>query len=218
MNLPAASVDGASRFSQLWQRNLIEGAEDQSAAIHRDIVAAYGEPQRHYHTMAHIEHCLAMFDQCKSLVDDPDAVELSIWFHDVVYQPGACNNEALSAEYYQRFAEHAHARDLRNRVYRMIMATLHIDEPIEDNDTRFMVDIDLSSFGLPWDEFLRDSQNLRLENPKVSDAEHYDKAKKFQCGLLDRDRFYQTDYFHRRLEDQARQNLDDYFEYLLDKL
>ena len=47
-----------------------------------------------------------------------------------------------------------------------------------------------------------------------SDAEHYDKAKKFQCSLLARDRFYQTDFFHERLEAQARKNLEDYFEYL----
>lgn len=215
MTSPVAAFNGeAGRFHSLWRRNLLPGADDSSTAISRTIEQAYAEPQRHYHTMAHIEHCLGMFDLCRHLLDNPDAVELAIWFHDVVYDPGACDNEARSAELYRQLSERAHPPELRDRVDQLIMATVHLDELIDDNDTQFMVDIDLSSFGLPWAEFLRDSLNLRLENPEASDVEHYDKAKKFQRALLARARFYQSDFFYRRLETKARKNLDDYFEYL----
>ena len=209
---------GAERFQTLWQNCLQTGADDQSLDIFQRLTKAYSEPQRHYHTMAHIEHCLGRFDQCKSLLQDPAAVELSIWFHDIIYVPGAKDNEALSAELYQQLSQGVHPDELRQRVDDMIIATLHTGEPIEDEDTRYMVDIDLSSFGLPWEEFLRDSKNLRRENQAVSEEEHYRKAKNFQTALLARDRFYMTDFFHDRYETQARKNLKDYFDYLNQQL
>lgn len=207
-------IGGVERFQKLWQGCLLPGADDHSQEIHQQLVNAYAEPQRHYHTIRHIEHCLSMFDECKSLINNPAAVELAIWFHDMVYVPGAKDNEARSAELYQRLAATAHSAELCQAVDNMIMATLHIDALIEDADTQYMVDIDLSSFGLPWEDFLRDSKNLRLENQAVKEAEHYRKAKEFQAALLARDRFFFSDFFHDRLEARARKNLKDYFEYL----
>ena len=219
MSSPTAGpAGGADRFQSLWQRCLLTGSADQSSQIYQRLIEAYAEPQRHYHTLAHIRHCLDMFDQCRSLLENPDAVELSIWFHDVIYLPGASDNEARSAALYRQLAQESHSDEIRQRVDDMIIATLHLEQPIEDPDTQFMVDIDLSSFGLPWDEFLRDSKALRRENSDVSDADYYDKAKKFQTSLLARERFYQTDFFYQRLETQARKNLEDYFDYLRQQL
>ena len=203
-----------NRFRKLWQRNLLPGANDDSAAIFQQIVAAYAEPQRHYHTMVHIDHCLTMLDQCHHLIGNPDAVELSIWFHDIIYEIGASDNEARSAELYLQLSEHHHPAELRERVNHLIMAPLHLSESIDDKDTQFMVDIDLSSFALPWTEFLRDSEKIRLENPQMSNADYHKKARKFQRSLLRRKQFYLSDFFFQRLETQARQNLADYFEYI----
>ena len=63
----AQSLTGLDRFQGLWRRCLINGMPDHSATIHQQLIEAYGEPHRRYHTLAHIEHCLAMFDQSKSL-------------------------------------------------------------------------------------------------------------------------------------------------------
>ena len=103
MTAPMAGPgNGADRFRSLWQSCLLPNVEDHSAGIHQRLIDAYAEPQRHYHTLAHIQHCLGMFDQCKSLLANPEAVELAIWFHDAIYVPSACDNEALSAELYRR--------------------------------------------------------------------------------------------------------------------
>lgn len=59
------------------------------------------------------------------------------------------------------------------RVDRLIMATLHNGDPLIDADAAYMVDIDLSSFGLSWAEFMRDSENLRRENSSLSGTEYY---------------------------------------------
>ena len=73
-----------------------------------------------------------------------------------------------------------------------------------------MVDIDLSSFGLPWEDFLRDSQHLREESTQISDADYYRKQGEFRACLLARPRFYQTYFFSQRYEQQAHDNLDKY--------
>ncbi|MBT8437436.1 MAG: hypothetical protein KJP11_08700 [Gammaproteobacteria bacterium] len=206
------SIVGLDRFQNLWRRCLVDGGTDDSASIHQRLINSYCEPQRHYHTLAHIEHCLGMFDQCKSLVSNPDALEIAVWFHDVIYEPGRLDNEALSKELYLYLSIKVHTAELRDLVGRLIMATLHDGSSLEDDDARYMVDIDLSSFGLSWDEFLKDSENLRLENPQLSDTEYYFNQGNFQNYLLGRERFYLSDFFRQRYESRARENLARYFE------
>ena len=155
-----------------------------------------------------------MFDACKNKLEQPDAVELAVWFHDVVFEPGQCDNERLSADLYLQHAEGVHPPALRALVDRLIMATLHNGDPLTDADAAYMVDIDLSSFGLSWAEFLRDSDNLRRENSSLGDAEYYEKSTGFQNCLLARDRFFRTDFFAERYETRARENLAKYFDEL----
>lgn len=214
----AGEISGLERFQQLWQRCLIEGSSDNSAAVYQRIVDGYREPWRYYHTLAHIEQCLVMFEQCKSLTSNPDALELAVWFHDVVFEPGKPDNEKRSAELYLQLSEAVHDDSIRGLVERLIMATLHDGSSLQDDDGVYMVDIDLSSFGLSWDDFLSDSQHLRLEDSRLSDAEYYRKKSSFQTCLLAKERFYRSDYFFERLETQARANLARYFAYIENQL
>jgi predicted metal-dependent HD superfamily phosphohydrolase len=180
----------------LWQRNLVAGASDDSAAIYQRLLAGYRETNRHYHTLQHIEHCLGLFEQCKSLLHNPDAVELAIWMHDVILEPGRRDNEARSAQLYLELSADAQREELRQMVARLIMATLHDGTSLDDADSLYMVDIDLSSFGLPWPEFLHDSHNVRAENPHVCDADYHLNQTGFQRNLLARPRFYSPPHSH----------------------
>lgn len=212
MTPPAVEkISGPGRFQSLWRRCLVEGATDASAAIHQRLVDGYNEPQRRYHTLDHIDHCLSMFDLCKSLADNPDALEIAVWFHDAIFVPGKPDNEALSAELYLDLSAGVHNDDFRELVDRLIMATLHDGRSLDDRDAGYMVDIDLSSFGLSWEDFLRDSQHLREESAQISDAEYARKQKAFRSCLLARPRFFQTDFFRQHYEQQARDNLARYF-------
>jgi predicted metal-dependent HD superfamily phosphohydrolase len=198
----------------LWRRNLLPGASDDSAAIYQRLLAGYQEEHRHYHSLRHIEHCLGIFEQCKSLLQNADAVELAIWFHDVILESGRRDNEARSAQLYLELSAGVQREEMRRLVERLIMATLHDGASLDDADSIYMVDIDLSSFGLPWPEFLRDSLDLRAENPHLCDADFHLNQTGFQRELLARPRFYLSDFFFERLEKQARANLARYFDYL----
>jgi predicted metal-dependent HD superfamily phosphohydrolase len=205
-------IDGLDRFQALWQRCLIPGTDDHSASIYQCLVAAYGEAHRHYHTLTHIRHCLQQLDLSKALLGNPDTVEISIWFHDAVYQSGTPDNEKRSAQLYRELALDHHHHDFCQQVEDMIVATIHAETPPDRADELYMVDIDLSSFGLSWDDFLRDSRHLRLESPHLSDSDYNRRQGNFRKSLLKRERFFYTDYFYQQFEAQARDNLERYFE------
>ena len=200
------------RFQQLWRRCLLDQAIDNSAAIHQHLIDAYSETQRVYHTLHHIRQCLSQFDKISPKLQNADAVELAIWFHDVIYQPGAADNEQLSADQFMEMTSGLFEEALRSTVSQHIMATLHRGADTDNTDTKYLVDIDLSSFGLPWSEFLRDSNYLREEMGCLSDEVFYQKQFDFQRNLLDQPRFFKSDFFYDNYENQARKNLADYFE------
>ena len=191
------------RFESLWTRCIGDGA----GRVFDELDGLYGEPHRHYHTGAHVEHCLRQFDLAADRMDDPDAVEMAVWFHDAIYEIPGKENELRSAELFAARADGRGSAQFRSKVHRLIMATIHVDPP-RTLDESFMVDIDLSSFGRPWDEFLLDSHAVRAELPHLSDAEFRPRQKKFLETLAARPRFCFTEFFRDRHEDRARQNIE----------
>lgn len=192
------------RFVALWSRSC--GERDSAEDLFKGIETSYGEPHRRYHTGTHIEQCLKQFDLARTEMDDADAIELALWFHDVEYDPDASDNELASAERFRRSAAGSMDNALIDQVYRLIMATIHSSPP-QLPDEQYVIDIDLSSFGLPWDEFYVDSRNVRDEFPALSEKEFAIKNGGFLQGLLDRPSIYSTEFFRQRLETTARENM-----------
>lgn len=60
--------------------------------------ARYAEPQRAYHTLAHIEACLALLAEREDLSEaERRLLTCAIWWHDAVYDPLRHDNEEQSA-------------------------------------------------------------------------------------------------------------------------
>jgi len=194
-------------------------SSDRSHALYADLATAYGEPQRSYHTLDHIEHCLVQIDGAATAgvqtdTDvDLDIVELAIWYHDIIYVPESRDNELQSAELFRRVATGAVSEAMINDVYRLIMVTVHRSTPIQP-DEAFMVDVDLSSFGMPWDDFYRDSVNVRSEMQHLSDDEFANGQGRFLRNLIERDSVYGTEYFRSQYEERARKNIESYLSQL----
>lgn len=235
LNNTARAIPGvklSDRFDSLWQRCVARASQADDGAIaeirpdkslthalYADLVTAYREPQRSYHTLEHIEHCLAQIDRAAAsdtpVGDDVDLdlVELAIWYHDIIYVPQAQDNEFQSAELFRRVATGVLDADTIDAVYRLIMVTVHRSTP-EQTDEAFMVDVDLSSFGMAWDDFHRDSVNVRSEMSHMSDEEFASGQGRFLQSLIDRDSIYGTPFFRERYEARARENIESYLEKL----
>ncbi|RKZ37292.1 MAG: hypothetical protein DRQ37_02205 [Gammaproteobacteria bacterium] len=197
----------ARRFQQLWQRTLVSNATDRSAEIFATVAARYAESHRRYHTQAHIAHCLSCHDDAAELMHDADAVETTLWFHDVIYELGSRTNEADSVDFFLSHAADAFPDEFNQRVADMIMVTEHKQVP-EPGDAQYVVDIDLSSFGLPWETFSRDCVHLREEAPAAMSDEDYRIARvAFLEGLVARPALFLTPPFKTRYEEIAQDNM-----------
>lgn len=194
-----------ARFSSLWERCLRDGAAT-AGTVYAQLIELYGEPHRHYHTLDHIRHCLGEFDQAATEMEDSDAVELALWFHDAIYQPGAKDNERRSAELFERWSQGRAESVFRRRVWDLILITTHRELPRQP-DERFIVDIDLSGFGLSWDECERDGRRIRAECANLADEDYYPGHLRFLRSLRDRPTFFFTEFFRQRYERIACENV-----------
>ena len=192
------------RFDALWQR-CVPSSEDAAAHIRADLVRLYSEPHRRFHTLSHIDDCLSRFDEVDTLMKDPDAVEVALWFHDAIYRPGSPDNEARSVELFQQRSAGA-ASSFIKRVSDHIMATKHVASDVV-GDRGFVVDIDLHGFAEPWDIFMAKGDELRAEHAMQSDDEYYHAQVRFLTRLTKRRFFFCTPYYRARYEKLARENV-----------
>ncbi|MCB1151504.1 hypothetical protein KDK88_08125, partial [bacterium] len=122
-----------------------------------DLRRRHAEPQRHYHTWAHVRALLDWLDRVRGDLADAAAVELAVLYHDAVYDPRAMDNEARSADLLLAdLAGHVEPARLA-RARAMILATAD-HEPVETddaglandglaNDAAHFLDMDLSILG-----------------------------------------------------------------------
>ncbi|RQS08396.1 hypothetical protein DIE06_33095 [Burkholderia sp. Bp8998] len=189
-----------ARFVALWSCSGGMHAEE----VYRMLAQCYAEPARHYHTLLHVRRCLRHLDLARGAIAEPDAVELALWFHDVIFVPGAQDNEQRSADWFRHQARgRIRASD---PICAMILATTHAGIAAEP-DTRFVCDIDLAALGASRSRFREDGRRLRAERPDLDDRAYDRHERTILRGLLERPRIYLTDFFHTRCEARARGNL-----------
>jgi predicted metal-dependent HD superfamily phosphohydrolase len=187
---------------------------DEGFAI---ISKLYGEPGRAYHALPHISWCLDLLDELYD--DNPplrplwfNRVELALWFHDIIYDTKRKDNEARSAKALKGFAVLAGLPDqIADDAARDILLTTH-DRPLDELwnislPSKIVLDLDLASLGFTWEQFDRNSDQIREEYSWVpEDAYRAGRVKVLQ-SFLDRPRLYLTDPCFNRFEAQARENL-----------
>jgi len=197
------------RFTAIWDRNLDAERPSKATNVAEIVIDKHMEHHRHYHNTRHLSFCLSELDHAQSSIDEPDVVELSIWFHDAVYMPNASDNENQSAALFLQLARGQLPELLCRTVAGIIQATHHQQPPTTKNEA-CVLDIDLASIGLPWEDFNRDNEALRAEVPRIHDNLYYEGKSSFLTSLLARDKIYFTKYFYDRFESRARDNIKRY--------
>jgi len=184
-------------------------AESWSAAM----VRRYSEPQRHYHTLAHVRSLLACLDAQQSTIADNVAVELAVFFHDWIYDPQATDNEDKSVIEFQTFANEAGLdTKLIRKVTQLVEATVKhaIGEHVrakEIGDLKLFLDFDLAVLGWEWEQYAEYAAQIRREYAIYEEKEYKTGRAKVLKAFLERERLYFSDQFYRESEDFARQNI-----------
>jgi predicted metal-dependent HD superfamily phosphohydrolase len=189
-----------ARFESLWSRCGGQRAHDTYAQL----CGHYSGPGRYYHTLYHVRRCLRDLDWACAQVPDADAVELALWCHDVIYVPGARDNEARSADWFLRCADGRIAG--ADAIAAMILDTTHAGVP-DGLAACYAVDIDLATLGSHGARFRRNGTLLRAERADLDDLAYDAAERKYLGRLLARPRLYLTDLFYDRYEARARHNL-----------
>lgn len=172
------------------------------------LVAAHSAPERFYHNLEHLTEMFRVVERLNATVEDPNALQLAVWFHDAVYDSRARDNEHRSGEL---------AVDLLGpigvpasgieRVVRMIWATAHTADPPADRDTRVLLDADLAILGASEERYARYAADIRKEYAWVSD----DDYRAGRIGVLNKflalPRIYHSDIMFAEGEERARTNL-----------
>lgn len=184
------------------------GVEVVPGGLYNQLVRAYGEPQRHYHTLQHLRECLAHFDAAASLALRPAEVELALWFHDAVYDPTRRDNEERSAAWARSgIAAAGCDAAVAERVAQLVLATAAHEAPTGDADAALLLDIDLAILGAAPARFDEYERQIRAEYAHVAEADFRAGRARVLAGFLARPRLYATGVFHGALEQRARANL-----------
>jgi len=181
-----------------------------AAAVLEEILVAYGEPHRHYHTLDHIAALLALLDRHGKGVAQHDVLMLAIVFHDAVYDPARNDNEeASSALAAMRLATLGLPRDLTGVVSRYILATKHGRGAAASDDTglALLLDLDLSILGAAPAEYRAYAQAIRREHAFVPDQLYRPGRRRVLEGFVARERIYLTGRLSELWERPARANL-----------
>ena len=183
---------------------------------HEDVLAdlrnRYAEPQRRYHTWAHIEALLGWFALRRDHLHDPAAVQLAILFHDAVYDPARSDNEAQSAQLLRDADLPDVSDDARLRAVRMIEATAAhgLADNLDENDRSDMaefLDMDLSILGVAPAVFDGYERAIRDEYAFVPEALFRAARRGILERFLERPTLYFSDWGHERFEARARSNI-----------
>lgn len=190
-----------------WQRLMLVFGISDNVDTFQHLIASYGEAQRHYHNHVHIAACLKLFDGCNHLAVFPAEIEIALWFHDAIYKPRSTMNELDSASWCCEFLMANNVdQTVVARVHQLIMATCLNAAPVS-NDEQLLVDIDLAILGAPENVYWQVEDNVRKEYKWVPGFVFRAKRKEILEGFLQRERIYNTDYLFKKLEPQARINL-----------
>jgi len=171
------------------------------------LLRAWNEPQRHYHTLQHLTECLTLFDTLRAHAEQPADIELALWFHDSIYDVQGHDNEARSAHWaVQALAAGGVDAACCQRVHDLIMATCHTALPASP-DQALLVDIDLAILGAPAARFAQYTRQISAEYAWVPPEVYAVKRRAVLQGFIDREQIYTTPAVAQCLEQRARDNL-----------
>lgn len=178
----------------------------------KEIVGAYSEPHRFYHTTDHIKNMLQDFKTIRKELDNPNLVEFAIWYHDIVYSttyPNLLKNELHSAN---MASESANAFDVKpediKAIYSLVLSTKN-HKPIQNHpDSKYLIDINMKILGSSTEEYNTYKNNIQKEFAQFPDSVYKTQRAKALKNILNSGNIFHTNEF-QIYETKARANLEN---------
>ncbi len=167
----------------------------------------YNQNRRFYHTLEHITALIRQLETVPSF-DDPQAIWFAAFYHDVIYDTTASDNEEQSARRAEeRLQEAGIPEETIARCVQHILATKK-HEQSDSNDTNLFTDADLAILGSDPETYRRYAEAIRKEYFIYPDDLYNPGRIAVLKHLLGNGTIYKTEFFRNKLEQQARFNLE----------
>ena len=183
--------------------------ERDSLLLWSEIENKYTGRNRHYHNLKHLG---AMMDEAlrfKDSIEQLSVLKLSIFYHDIIYNPLRKDNELRSAERMKsRLSKLGVATDTINRSFDQILLTKgHQLKESSTSDDGYFLDFDLTVLGEDWLVYAEYAKQIRKEFWIFPTKTYKEGRKKALASFLNRESIYFTPAFRETKEEQAQANL-----------
>ncbi len=176
-------------------------------SLWQEIERHYSNSKRHYHNLSHLEYMVKKAELFKHQIEDYNTLLFSIFYHDIIYRTTRKDNELKSAQLAEkRMLELGLPAEKIKKCFAQILATQH-HEPTEDNDTQYLLDIDMAILGEDAETYKDYTKKVRREYSIYPDLLYKPGRKKVLQNFLKQEQIFQTVEFHERFEEQARINI-----------
>lgn len=209
-----------NRFEQLWERLGVTHIGVASSGF--DLALGYNEKHRAYHNVDHLKDVLQKLDWAKTALEKTgevahlhpaqkqrlfDIIEMALWYHDVVYDAKAKDNEAQSRDL---FLKHASRLGLDPQVQKDVARLIDLTAQhtkASTLDERIMTDCDLAILGAPAAAFKKYDDGIRKEYVHVPEDIYNAVRPQVLATFLNQSEIFKTKAFRASFEDAARKNL-----------
>ncbi|XP_019645717.1 PREDICTED: uncharacterized protein LOC109486334 isoform X2 [Branchiostoma belcheri] len=164
------------------------------------------------------------FDRHQDKIQNRNAVAWAIFFHDVVYDAKASDNEARSAEMFHHFATENLQKppDCIRETERLIMLTKeHVTEEHRHKDRygtkdeHYFLDFDMSVLGWPEQDYDVYAEQIRQEYVHIPLDQYKERRAMFlKKSMSETANIFSTKEFREQFEKQARQNMNREIQHL----
>lgn len=202
------AADLGPRFARALEAARAPGGGPDPAPYADNLIARWAEPQRRYHTLAHLTAVLDRVDTLAEYADDPELVRLAAWFHDAVYLPDRSENEERSARLAERALTEAGVPAAKvAEVARLVRLTVGHDPAGDDRNGQVLCDADLAILASAPSAYAAYTAEIREEYHFVPNDAFHEGRSAVLRQLLDLPQLFHTPYGSEHWEATARWNL-----------
>jgi predicted metal-dependent HD superfamily phosphohydrolase len=191
-----------------WRKDAARLSTSATPEILADLLARHSEPQRRYHGLGHLTALAELMNAHAPHIAPGSAPRLAIWWHDVVYNPQARDNEERSSDLAgEHLIRLGATTELIEQTCTIILMTKnHWNGPsIGEGD--YFLDADIAILGAPPGVYDTYAANVRQEYAFASDDAYRAGRSAFLKSALARSRLFRTLVFETTYAAQARANM-----------
>jgi predicted metal-dependent HD superfamily phosphohydrolase len=213
MDTEKADLPRPDTLRLAWEDLCLRYSDDKELIdrYFNEIERRYTAPRRHYHSLRHILSLIEFCGQYDSMLIDPQVVQFSIFYHDIIYNVLRKDNELRSAKLAAK-----RLTALKVPAFTIEQVKLFIEATkthavtaavTNVNDLQFFLDFDMSVLAARPSTYRAYAIGVRREYRIYPDKLYYAGRKQFLQHCLQAEFIFQTATFRKTYEPQARENI-----------